>query len=35
MEPRQITARLLEVITRWYAQVLIGRRIVDCLKLAE
>ena len=35
MEPRQIAAQLLEVIAGRHAQVLIGRRIVDHLKLAE
>jgi hypothetical protein len=35
METREIAAQLLEVITGWYAQVLIGRPIVEHLKLAE
>src|SRR5438105_211512 len=35
MKPRQIAAQLLEMIAGRHAQVLIGRRIVDHLKLAE
>src|SRR5437660_4263265 len=35
VEPRQIAAQLLEVIAGRHPQVLIGRRVVDHLELAE
>ena len=35
VKPGQITAQLLAMIARWYPQILIRRRVVDYLELAE